>query len=70
MSSPLQHCIKLEMEKALEDTKQMMQQLMPASLLGDMVRGRRGRGGDGKGLIHFEHTRPKMKRCGPGMKTF
>ncbi|GLI63425.1 hypothetical protein VaNZ11_006395 [Volvox africanus] len=32
-----QHCIKLEMEKALEDAKQMMQQLMPASLLGDVM---------------------------------
>lgn len=32
-----QHCIKLEMEKALEDTKQLMQQLMPASLLGDVM---------------------------------
>ncbi len=34
---PTQHCIKLEMEKALEDANQMMQQLMPASLLGDGV---------------------------------
>ncbi|GFR44507.1 hypothetical protein Agub_g5772 [Astrephomene gubernaculifera] len=32
-----QHCIKLEMEKALEDAKQMMQQLVPASLLGDVM---------------------------------
>ncbi|PNW77668.1 hypothetical protein CHLRE_10g446450v5 [Chlamydomonas reinhardtii] len=32
-----QHCIKLEMEKALEHAKEMMQQLMPASLLGDVM---------------------------------
>ncbi|KAG2495444.1 hypothetical protein HYH03_006390 [Edaphochlamys debaryana] len=32
-----QHCIKMEMEKALEDAKAMMQRLMPASLLGDVM---------------------------------
>ncbi|KXZ47531.1 hypothetical protein GPECTOR_34g690 [Gonium pectorale] len=32
-----QHVIKLEMEKALEDTKAMMAQLAPASLLGDVM---------------------------------
>lgn len=31
------------MEKALEDAKQMMQQLMPASLLGDVVSNREGK---------------------------
>lgn len=40
-----QHCIKLEMEKALEDAKQMMQQLMPASLLGDVMLRKDGGGG-------------------------
>lgn len=36
-SSPVQHCIKLELEKALEDVKDMMSQLAPASMLNDMV---------------------------------